>query len=99
MKILENIENMQNIDPNLLFPDNKKRNYFLYFLFCLKLGIICLAIGAGFLIGSYANYVMGTPGFGMPYFASISILIGIGLIIFYWQSDKLLKRKEKELDN
>ncbi len=77
----------KDIDPKLVFgnapnPKSTKNKLSFYLLFFLKIGMILIGVGVGVLIASYLHYVLGIKE-EIAFGSSITISIGISLIIFY----------------
>lgn len=75
------------IDPKIIFgntPNTKstKNRLIFYLLFFLKIGMILIGVGVGFLVASYLHYVIGIKD-EIAMAASITLSIGLSLVAFY----------------
>lgn len=75
------------IDPKIIFgntPNTKstKNRLIFYLLFFLKIGMILIGVGVGFLVANYLHYILGFEG-KIAMFSSITLSIGISLVAFY----------------
>ena len=75
------------IDPKIIFgntPNTKstKNGLIFYLLFFLKIGMILIGVGVGFLVASYLHYVIGLKD-EIAMAASITLSIGVSLVAFY----------------
>ena len=75
------------IDPKLIFgntPNTKstKNRLLFYLLFFLKIGMILIGVGVGFLVASYLHFVLGMKQ-EISIAASVTLSIGLSLVVFY----------------
>lgn len=89
----------KDIDPNLVWgyktPKKSNKNIMsVYLLVFLKIGMILIGVGVGLLIANYLHYVLNFEG-PIAIGSSITICIGVSLIIFYFIGKQSQKKMEE----
>ncbi len=85
----------KDIDPNLVWGYNSpakstKNKLSIYLLIFLKIGMILIGFGVGFLVANYLHWVLHFEG-PVAMGSSITICIGLSLVIFYFIGKRALK--------